>query len=63
LPGFNLVMVTTDKTSKPNKFQLQFKQNVLFSFQMFDEEDLDSEALLVSSEDGNSVPLDRLQVI
>jgi hypothetical protein len=30
---------------------------------MFDEEDLDSEALLVSSEDGNSVPLDRLQVI
>ena len=29
---------------------------------MFDEDDLDSEALLVQSEDGASIPLDRLQV-
>jgi hypothetical protein len=29
---------------------------------MFDEEDLESEALLVQSEDGTAVPLDRLQV-
>lgn len=32
-------------------------------FQMFDEEDLDSEALLVQGDDGSSVPLDRLQVL
>lgn len=29
---------------------------------MFDEEDMDSEALLVQGDDGTSVPLDRLQV-
>jgi len=29
---------------------------------MFDEEDLDAEALLVQGDDGTSVPLDRLQV-
>lgn len=32
-----------------------------YAQQMFDEEDLDSEALLVQGDDGSSVPLDRLQ--